>query len=141
MRLALLLAAALAAGFPAPALATTVVPLSAERAETMARRVVEARVVAVHDVQVTGTEIAAAEYELAVERILKDDGSLARQVAQLNGIVRIRQVQTILGMPRYETGARYRLALNGDSVLGLTSPVGLGQGVALLEAAPRKDAP
>lgn len=142
MRFARLVAAlVLAAAFVSPASATTVVRLTAEQAGELARRIVEARVVAAHDVQVPGTEMTAVEYELAVERVIKDDGSVASQLALRNGILIIRQVGSldpaqsfsrIVGMPEYRVGARYRLSLNGESAKGLTSPVGFGQGVQRL---------
>ena len=145
-RLVLLLATLLAL----PAAATTVRKLTPSEVDALAHRIVEARVVAAHDVQVEGTETLAVEYELAVERILKDDGSVAPQLLQRNGMLVIRQVGSlepggffgVIGMPRYVVGSRYRLALNGDSARGLTSPVGMGQGVARLgDDPPPRSAP
>ena len=126
-----LLLAALASSAPA----TTVARLTPAEADALAHRIVEARVVAARGVQVAGTTIEATEYELAVERVVKDDGSVAAAIAQRNGILVIRQIG-IVGMPGYSMQARYRLALNGESQLGLTSPAGLGQGVQRLPDLP-----
>lgn len=145
-RLLLLLASLLAL----PAAATTLRPLTPAEVDALAHRIVEARVVAAHDVQVAGTELMAIEYELAVERVLKDDGSVAPQLSRRNGILVVRHVGRlepgrsfgVIGMPRYVVGARYRLALHGESARGLTSPVGFGQGVARLgDDAPAQGAP
>lgn len=143
MRFARFFAAVLLAA--TPALATTVLRLTPDEVDGLAHRIVEGRVVAAHDVQVTGTEATAVEYELAVDRILKDDGSVTDAMARRNGILLIRQLGSldglgastgIPGMPRYVVGERYRLALNGDSSKGLTSPVGMGQGVQRLPETP-----
>lgn len=139
------LLALLLAALALPAAATTVARLSPEQVDALAHRIVEARVVAAHDVQVPGTEILATEYELAVERVIKDDGTVAPALLRGNGILVIRQIggsapeariSRIPGMPAYRLGDRLRLALNGDSTLGLTSPVGLGQGVQRLPDMP-----
>ena len=143
MRLVLFAAFVLAAA--SPALATSVLRLTPDEADRLAHRIVEARVVSAHDVQVTGTEMVAVEYELAVDRIVKDDGSVGPALARRNGILVIRQLGSldpgrrafrIVGMPEYRIGQRYRLALNGESARGLTSPVGFGQGVQRLPEAP-----
>ncbi len=141
---ALAAAALLLLAVAPPAPATTVIALTPSEVDALAHRIVEARVVGAADVRVAGG-IVAIEYELAVERVIKDDGSVAPQMAQNAGRMTLRQVGSldrtrpvaVIGMPRYVVGERYRLALNGDSVLGLSSPVGLGQGVTRLgEAEP-----
>lgn len=139
------LAVAVLLTFAGAAQATTVARLTPSQVDALARRIVEGRVVASHVVQLEGTALHATEYEIAVDRVLKDDGSIAPQLAARNGILVIRQLGARLpgdtftgipGLPEYRIGARYRLALNGDSRRGLTSPVGFGQGVRILQDAP-----
>lgn len=144
--LRLLAASLLLLAFVSAASATTVVQLAPGQADALARRIVEATVVAAREVPVDGMTMTAVEYDLAVSLVVKDDGSVGPQLASNAGILRIRQLGSldpsndsgrIVGMPRYEQGARYRLALNGESARGLTSPVGFGQGVQLLAAPPK----
>jgi hypothetical protein len=127
----------------APAAATSLLKLTPEQVDQLAARIVVARCVAVRPTAVPGWNRPATEYVLQVERVLKGQG-LEERLRTTGGRLTIRQAGVPLedgsswhipGMPRYEVGARYRLALNGDSTLGLTSPVGLGQGVRLLDAA------
>jgi hypothetical protein len=143
-----LVAAALTALCLSTASATTVLRLTPAEVESLAQRIIEGRCVEVRATSVGGPEhsMRATEYVFVVERVLKGEG-LADRVSRDGGRLVVRQLggsdaagrsALIVGMPRYEAGMRYRLALNGESSLGLTSPVGLGQGVTRL---PDLDAP
>src|SRR5204862_2139575 len=134
-----LVAAALAALFLAlPATATTVLNLSQAQVDELAQRIIEGRCVESRVVTLPDTSLSATEYVFQVERVLKgavklDGGRLViRQVGSTGGEDGKSRSFMVVGMPRYEVGQRYRLALNGDSQLGLTSPVGFGQGVTRL---------
>ena len=119
-----------------PAAATTVLRLSRPQVEALAQRIIEGRCVEVRAGTALGTSMPATESVFVVERVLKGEG-LAERVQRDGGRLIVRQVNGIVGMPRYEVGQRYHLALNGESELGLTSPVGFGQGVTRLpELAP-----
>lgn len=140
-RAALLLAAVLLSHRAA---ATTVLPLSPAEVDARAARIVVGRCVSAANVEtVPGAHFPATEYVFEVEQVLKDDGRLAALVAHSEGRFTFRQVGgrrpdgsvfSVPGVPRFEPGRRYRVALHGDSRLGLTSPVGLGQGVVALDA-------
>ena len=114
-----------------PAAATTVLRLSPDQVESLAQRIIEGRCVEVRAATAPGTSLAATESIFVVENVLKGDG-LAECVQRDGGRLIVRQLSGVVGMPRYEVGQRYRLALNGDSAIGLTSPVGMGQGVTRL---------
>ena len=114
-----------------PAAATTVLRLSPDQVESLAQRIIEGRCVEVRAATAPGTSLAATEYVFVVEHVLKGDG-LAECVERDGGRLVVRQLNGVVGMPRYEVGQRYHLALNGDSAIGLTSPVGMGQGVTRL---------
>jgi len=142
-----LAATALLALLASAAAATTVRPLTAEQVDSLADRVFEGTCVEVRVVEPSDVPFPVTESVFVVERVIKGD-ALAQQVAAGHARLTVRQaggtgpsghVWIIPGMPAYEVGARYRLALNGDSAWGLTSPVGLGQGVARL-GAPEKGA-
>lgn len=145
MRKSLLLPVlALAALLPARSPATTVLALKPAEVDALAQRIVEGRCLEVRAASVPGQGAPATEYVFLVERVLKGEG-LAEQVARDGGRLIVRQVGgfssegrslVVPGMPRYVAGKRYRLALNGESELGLTSPVGLGQGVTQLPDLP-----
>ena len=123
--------------------ATTVLRLSAEQVDALAKRIVEGRCVETREARVGLQQLSVTEYVFAVECVVKGDG-LAEELRQSGGLLIVRQVGgpkatgsfTIVGLPAYEPGKRYRLALNGESTLGLTSPVGMGQGVRLLTTDP-----
>ena len=133
-----------ATGLAPTAEATTVLRLTPEQVDTLAQRIIEGRCVEACMTTLPGTSATATEYVFAVERVLKGDGLAERVqhdggrliVRQLGGVASDGRNHLIVGMPRYEVGQRYRLALNGESELGLTSPVGFGQGVTRLPDMP-----
>ena len=114
-----------------PAAATTVLRLSPDQVESLAQRIIEGRCVEVRASTAPGTSLAATESVFVVERVLKGEG-LAASVQADGGRLIVRQLNGVVGMPRYDVGQRYHLALNGESQIGLTSPVGMGQGVRRL---------
>jgi hypothetical protein len=140
-----LLAACLALAVLPVARATTLARLDAAQVDALAHRIVEARCVEVRPAKVPGLATPAIAYLFEIERVIKGD-ELAARVAKGDCELVVRQLGdapgsgsfTVLGLPAYQPGARYRLALNGESRLGLTSPVGFGQGVVLLSPAPVK---
>jgi hypothetical protein len=63
---------------------------------------------------------------VSVDTITIRQFGLSKPIAVGNGLVR---TMTIQGMPTYESGKEYLLFLVGESPIGLSSPVGLAQGV------------
>lgn len=87
-----------------------------------------------------GAGLEISEYVFIVDELIKDGSGTLTETAPL----RFRQFGLpssegpafrIPGLPEYREGRRYRLSLHSDSAIGLTSPVGLGQGVRDLGAA------
>lgn len=119
----------------APAAATLVVRLSPEDVDARADRVFVGTCRGVRVVRATGVPFPVTEYVFELEDVIQGASRLpggpgARIVfRQAGGTAPDGSSWRIPGMPRYREGQRYRLALHGDSSVGLTSPVGLGQGV------------
>ena len=141
---ALVVALALAAAHVRPASATSLRPLTPAQVTELAARIVEGRCVSVREVTLPGFAYPATEYVFAVDHVLKGEG-LAEALGASQRRLVVRQAGSIQpdgrslgipGLPSYSVGKRYRLALNGDSSLGLTSPVGFGQGVMRLPDLP-----
>jgi hypothetical protein len=117
IRLALLIICVLAM----PARAVTVRALSLDELLAHAGRVVHARCASVTPEQVLPSGVPVVEITLAVEETLKGDAAerlVIRQAAgRLSGV-----------LPTCRVGDELLLFLHAPSRLGLTSPVGLGQG-------------
>jgi hypothetical protein len=121
--LALVLAAPLVMMAP-PAHATRMVHRNADELVRLADRIFVGRCVSSERVAVE-SGLDFQQYEFAVE-----DGIVGPNTGAL---VRFRQLAPpeggiAVGMPSYQVGERYLLFLVADGPLGLTSPVGLGQG-------------
>jgi hypothetical protein len=120
--------------------ATSLRKLSPEDVDALAARIVEGRCLSARVVDVPGAYFPATEYVFAIDNVVKGEGLEARLradggrlvVRQVGGVREDGSQYHVIGMPEYAVGSRYRLALNGESFLGLTSPVGLGQGVRVL---------
>jgi hypothetical protein len=127
--------------------ATTVAPLTSKQVEALADRIFEGRCVSVAVVPVEGLATPALEYVFEVESVSKGtalaarvaDGDRKLVVRQLGGRDEGGRWFGVYGMPAYVPGARYRLSLVGESAIGLTSPVGLWQGVTLLSPPAAKE--
>jgi hypothetical protein len=123
--------------------ATSVRRLSPTEVDALAARIFEGRCLSARSITV-GEGLPATEYVFAVDNVLKGEG-LEESLRGAGGRLVVRQVggsredgstYRVVGVPEYRVGARYRLALHGESRLGLTCPVGLSQGVRQLEAPP-----
>jgi hypothetical protein len=115
--------------------------LTLEELVAGARTIFVGRCVAVRDVESRWAGVPAREAEFSVAELVKDDGAGAtRRGAPATGgagsatpnHVRVRQIagRAVPGLlPSFEVGQEVLLFLHGDSGTGLTSPVGLVQGV------------
>jgi hypothetical protein len=129
--LAVLATAFLVAG---TASATTVLHLSPQQVDDLAARIVEGRCVEIRPGPTTPELPSSTEFVFDVEQVLKGEIPPGQRlvVRQVGGPAAPQGSANVVGMPTYVVGTRYRLALNADSSLGLTSPVGMGQGVRVL---------
>lgn len=118
----------------AGASATTVLKLSPQQVDDLAARIFEGRCVEVRPGPSTPDLPSSTEFVFDVEQVLKGGIQPGRRlvVRQVGGPGAPQGSAHVVGMPTYAVGTRYRLALNADSGLGLTSPVGMGQGVRVL---------
>ncbi|MEM7244784.1 MAG: hypothetical protein AAF533_05540 [Acidobacteriota bacterium] len=120
--------------------ATTLVPMTPKQVVSEAARIFVGTCVDTQPITVTGGMLAT-EYTFRVESVQKGE-DLRASLEAGRRLYRFRQYgglqdgrrSGIVGLPQYEVGQRYRLALRGESQLGLTSPVGFGQGVQSLGA-------
>jgi hypothetical protein len=92
-----------------------------EQLSARAERIVAARVIESRDVESELLGHPVRELTFEVEQSLKGD-------AGAGASLKIRMLDTVAGMPRFEPGEEVLLFLHAPSALGLTSPVGLGQG-------------
>ena len=70
-------------------------------------------------------QMPITEYRFVVQQGIKGVGAGEE--------ILVRQVSGIAGTPRYRKGESLLIFLHGDSQLGLTSPVGMGQGIFQVE--------
>ena len=103
-----------------PAAASQVRPVNLEQLTARAGLIFAGRCIASSAVQdpALEREITVATFE--VERAVKGEAGAAVTIRMLGG--------DEPGLPRFAVGEEVVLFLYGESVLGLTSPVGLGQG-------------
>ena len=119
---------------PAVTYATKVKSVNLEQMVQGANRIFVGTCVAVEDGTVPGTEIPIATYTFLVSERIKGvmgDTVTIRHFGVREPRMRGDQVlvQRVPGMPIYHVGQEVVLFLIEDSSLGLTSPVGLFQGV------------
>ncbi len=119
--------------FPLVASATMVMPLNLERMNQYADRIFLGSVVEVDDAfDESGRWCQYITFD--VKEVYKGDIGKTLRIKQMNpkpakaenGVV---VTSTLFrGIPQYQEGEEVVVFLNGDSAIGFTSPVGLGQG-------------
>ena len=133
---ALLLAAAVASSVPA----TTMLQLNLEDLVVRAERIYRGTVVKIEpgSKQIGGGEIPTLTYTIRVDEAFK--GSFEVRKGQQMEILttlgkqppvnvgKSRRLVSLLGMPQMEVGGTYLLFATARSAVGLSAPVGLGQG-------------
>jgi hypothetical protein len=122
-------AIALAWAVPRPAAATTILALDVPELERCAERIFVGRVA---DVQLGFDEqgMPVAWTTFAIEQSLKGVTGARVTIKQLRSgqATQPGALFRVPAMPAYTRGEKVLLFLHQDSVLGFTSPVGLGQG-------------
>jgi len=133
---ALLLAAAVASSVPA----TTMLQLNLEDLVVRAERIYRGTVVKIEpgSKQIGGGEIPTLTYTIRVDEAFKGSFEVrkGRQMEILTTlgkqppvtVGKSRRLVSLLGMPQMEVGGTYLLFATARSAVGLSAPVGLGQG-------------
>lgn len=116
--------AGILAGFGSLASGATVRTVNVEEMVQLADRVFYGRCTSVVSEidQRSGFPVERYTFEV-LEGLKGVEGITTLEVRQVGGTMKIA------GLPRYQKGQRLVLFLHGDSAIGLTSPVGMAQGV------------
>lgn len=135
--------------WPAVATALSVRTLTLEELVTRSRTIFVGRCVAVREVEKGWAGLPVTEAEFSVAESVKSDAAPAGPRAGASPVVagsttgnrvRVRQIsgRAVPGLgTRFQVGQEVLLFLHGDSTTGLTSPVGMAQGVFTIIRAAR----
>ena len=92
---------------------------------SLADRIFLGQCVSFEDVVDPVLQMPVTEYRFVVQQGIKGVGTGEE--------ILVRQIGGIFDIPRYQKGERLLIFLHVDSQLGLTSPVGMGQGIFQVE--------
>ena len=110
--------------------ATKMLHRNAEELATLANRMFIGTCISVEEKEMDfggGSSLTYTEYTFEVLEGIK--GIQSGTILIIKQLGRATGLGSITGMPSYKSGRKYLLCLRDDSEVGLTSPIGLGQGV------------
>jgi hypothetical protein len=126
---ALLLAASVTLGTAMPSHATTVLPLYLDEIVGGAAVAFEGTVLENRVERDSGTGLVVTYTTFQVTDPIKGDVGATHTIKQVGGELPSGEPSfQILGVPKFEVGGEYVVFLNGKSIHGFSSPVGLSQG-------------
>ena len=134
----------------APAQAATVRQLNLEQMVDRAGRIFRGTVLDIKEgtVQAGGAELPTVTYRIRVDDAFKGTYQTGKglQIAEITMLGKLKQSQTsdtrslpLIDLPKLEVGQNYLLLTTQPSAIGLSTPVGLGQGTFRVTGKPGQE--